>query len=275
MKKISIITINLNNKSGLEKSIKSVLSQTFGDYEFIVIDGASTDGSVDVMESYKDGITYALSEPDKGIYEAMNKGIKVATGEYCHFLNSGDVLASDTTLEDAFREDVHDSFVCGNYYCDDKTVKYEIYKNQDWLFSLYDIFSDGLCHQAFFIRRDMFDKYGLYDESLRIASDFKLFFQAIGICREAVKYVDADIVIYDTHGFSSGIGGEAILAEKRIVAQQLLSPQLFRRIDHLYFLERNGYITSFTMSKKWIQFLFKVFNKICIGLRLTSVKYER
>lgn len=276
MKKISIITINLNNKEGLEKSIKSVLCQTFLDYEFIVIDGASTDGSVNVIEKYKDGITYSISEPDKGIYEAMNKGIKAANGQYYHFLNSGDCLASETTLTDAFKEDINECFICGNFYYNTRSedTKFEIYKDKDWAFALYDIFADGLCHQAFFIRKDMFEKYGYYDETLRIASDFKLFLIGIGINRESVRYVDADIVIYDTHGFSSGIGGDAILKEKQLVAKQELSRQVFRKMDHLHYLERNGYITCFVLSKKWIHVLFKVFNKICIGLRLTSVKYE-
>ncbi|NDW10779.1 glycosyltransferase family 2 protein [Dysgonomonas sp. 520] len=274
MKKVSIITINLNNKTGLEKTIKSVISQTSHNYEFIVIDGASTDGSTDVMKLYAEHITYSLSEPDKGIYEAMNKGIKAAKGEYLHFLNSGDIYASDTVLENAFKEDWHDSFVCGNFFYDfsGELVKYGIYKNRDWTFSLYDIFSDGLCHQAFFINRKMFDKYGYYDEKLRIASDFKLFFIAIGLHHEPVRYVDVDIVIYDTEGFSSNVGGKAILREKQLIAQQELSEQVFNKINYLHYLQRNAYITEFTLSKKWIHFLFKVFNKICTTLKLTKIK---
>ncbi|MFV0469660.1 MAG: glycosyltransferase family 2 protein [Dysgonomonas sp.] len=273
MKKVSIITINLNNKAGLEKTIKSVIAQSFDNYEFIVIDGASTDGSVDVMELYKENITFSSSEPDKGLYEAMNKGIRVAKGEYYYFLNSGDIFASTTVLEKAFREDVSESFLCGNFFFDysGKHTKFDIYKNRDWSFSLYEIFADGLCHQAFFIKRDMFDKYGYYDENLRIASDFKLFFIAIGIHQELVRYVDVDIVIYDTEGFSSHVGGKAILKEKQIVARQELSKQVYDRIDSLHFLERNRYITDFVVSKKWIHYLFKAFFKICIKLKLTSV----
>ena len=274
MKKVSIITINLNNRTGLEKTIKSVVAQTSGDYEFIVIDGASTDGSVDVIEKYKEHITYSLSEPDKGIYEAMNKGIKSAKGEYLYFLNSGDIYASETVLENAFKEVVHDSFVCGNFYFESKgkLTKYELYRGKDWAFALYDIFSDGLCHQAFFIHRSMFDKYGYYDENLRIVSDFKLFFIAIGINQEPVKYVDIDIVIYDTEGFSSNVGGKAILKEKQLIAKQELSEQVFKKIDYLYHLQRNEYIVRFTLSKKWIYFLFKAFNKVCRSLKLTDVE---
>ncbi|NDW17540.1 glycosyltransferase [Dysgonomonas sp. 216] len=274
--KLSIITINLNDKQGLQKTIESVIAQTFTDYEFIIIDGNSSDGSVDVIKENAHKIDFWLSEPDSGIYNAMNKGIMQAKGEYCHFLNSGDIYPSNVVLENAFEEDVHDSFICGNFFTDNKgkLVKNESYRNRDWTFSLYDIFSGHLCHQAFFIKKEMFDKYGYYDESLRIVSDFKLFFIAIGIHCEAVKYVDADIVIYNTEGLSSNIGGKAILKEKQIVAQQELSEQVYNKINYLYFLERNEYITRFTLSKKWIYFLFKVFNKICVSLKLTSVKSD-
>lgn len=274
MTKVSIITINLNNKEGLEKTIKSVVSQTFSDYEFIVIDGASTDGSVDIIQLYKNSISFTLSEPDKGIYQAMNKGIKVAKGEYFYFLNSGDIFFNNNVLKNIFEANKVEKFICGNFYFDykGKLQKFEIYKNRDWTFSLYDIFSDGLCHQAFFIKKEMFEKYGYYDENLRIASDFKLFFMAIGMHQESVGYVDVDIVIYDTEGFSSNVGGKAILQEKQIVAQQELSEQVYKRINHLHYLERNGYITEFILSKKWIHFLFKVFNKICKILGVTFVK---
>ncbi|MDR2910496.1 MAG: glycosyltransferase [Bacteroidales bacterium] len=90
--KLSIITINLNNVAGLQKTIESVVKQTFTDYEYIVIDGGSTDGSADIIKQHANKITYWVSEPDKGIYNAMNKGIRVAKGEYCLFLNSGDWL---------------------------------------------------------------------------------------------------------------------------------------------------------------------------------------
>lgn len=90
--KLSIITINYNNREGLRKTIESVVAQTTREFEYIVIDGGSTDGSVDVIKEFSDYIDYWVSEPDKGIYNAMNKGVKVAHGDYCQFLNSGDWL---------------------------------------------------------------------------------------------------------------------------------------------------------------------------------------
>lgn len=271
--KVSVVTINWNNKAGLEQTINSVLSQNFTDYEFLVIDGASTDGSVEVIKANKDRIYYWVSEPDLGIYNAMNKGIRAAQGEYCYFLNSGDVFASDNVLESIFRNDLEANFLCGNIIWDEKGKlrKDDSYKHRDWLFSLYDIYSGFLCHQAFFVKKKMFDTYGYYDETLRIMSDWKHFLIAIGIHGEKVQYVDADIAIYNTDGLSSTIGGKAILAEKRKVAQEELSDQVYKEIDRLYYLSRNGFVIDFIHSKKWIHFLFKVFLKICVTLKLTKL----
>ncbi len=271
--KVSIITINWNNKLGLEQTIQSVLSQTFSDYEFIIIDGASTDGSVSIIQENKDKIHHWVSEPDSGIYNAMNKGIYAAQGEYCYFLNSGDVFASDNVLKDIFKHDVQANFVCGNIILDEKGKlrKDDSYKHRDWLFSLYDIYSSFLCHQAFLVKKEMFNKYEYYDETLRIMSDWKHFLIAIGIHGEKVQYVDVDIAIYNTDGLSSTIGGKAILAEKQKVAKGELSDQVYKEIDRLYYLSRNGFVVDFVHSKKWIHFLFKVFLKICVTLRLTKL----
>lgn len=271
--KLSVITINLNNKRGLEKTVKSVLSQTYTDFEYLVIDGGSTDGSIDVIKDNAQKINYWISEPDKGIYNAMNKAIVKAKGEYCYFLNSGDYLVSDKVFEHIFQGNPQESFICGNFICD-KNGKQEInniYKSRDWSFSLYDIYSGFLAHQAFFIKKKMFDKYGLYDERLRIMSDWKLFFEAIGIHNESVLYKDVDISVYDMDGLSSHIGGQVIYEEKVRIAKEVLPLDLFEKLDRLYFLEKNGFIVDFIRSKKWINFVFKVFYKICTLLKLTKV----
>lgn len=269
--KVSVITINLNNAEGLDKTIKSVLSQSFIDYEFIVIDGGSDDNSKDIIKQYSDKITYWVSEPDKGLYNAMNKGIIKAKGDYCYFLNSGDYFVHNNVLQQIFETDTDAAFICGNFMLDRKgeLVKCADYKNRDWKFSLYDLFSGFLAHQAFFINKEMFTKYGLYDETLRIMSDWKLFFVAIGINNEKVFYKDVDISDYDTEGISSRIGGKIIYEEKVKIAKEELSPEVFQKLDRLYFLERNGFIPDFILSKKWIHFLFKVFFKFCKLLRLS------
>ena len=108
--KLSIITVNLNNRDGLQKTIDSVVSQTFKDYEWIVIDGGSTDGSKELIEQYADHFTDWVSEPDKGIYNAMNKGIGMASGEYIQFLNSGDSLVSGHVVDQMSEALVNNGF---------------------------------------------------------------------------------------------------------------------------------------------------------------------
>jgi len=125
-KTLSIITINKNNAAGLEKTIESVIGQTSNDFEYIVIDGASSDGSVEVIQKYADKINYLVSEPDTGVYNAMNKGIRKAQGTYCLFLNSGDWLVSPETLDNFFKETVTNT--ADIFYSDaifsDNSVKY-------------------------------------------------------------------------------------------------------------------------------------------------------
>jgi len=210
-KKLSIITVNLNNSTGLLKTIKSVVSQTFSDYEYIIIDGGSTDGSVDIIKQYADKITYWVSEPDKGIYNAMNKGILQAKGEYCLFLNSGDYLYSKDVLYNVFivnycKEDI----ITGN--------SFPIYPNQPTKLSkgraydrkqkgesltLYDMYKGTINHCSSFIKRKLFDKYGLYDENYKIVSDWIFFLKVIGLYGIQVEYADVIISCFDKTGISS------------------------------------------------------------------------
>lgn len=262
--KISIITINLNNKEGLRKTINSVVSQTFTDYEFIIIDGKSTDGSLDVIDQYKDKISYWISEKDSGIYNAQNKGIRRAKGEYLYFLNSGDALYEVNTLKKIFASDPHDAFICGSFYMERAGILEAdtSYKDKDWHLAVYELFSGFLCHQAFFIHRNNFEKHGLYDESLKVVADWKLFFQAIAIEHQEVKYVNEFIVIYNMEGFSTQIGGSVIYPEKLKVCSEFLNKDAVKRLERLYYLEQNGFIIDIIKSKKWIYNSFRVFCKI-------------
>ena len=122
----SIITINYNNKGGLEKTINSVLGQSFHNYEYIIIDGGSTDGSVEIIKKYASQIDYWVSESDNGVYNAMNKGIGKASGEYLNFMNSGDTFHSSSALETI--SDLHsdDDIIIGGYYETEKGVSHTI-----------------------------------------------------------------------------------------------------------------------------------------------------
>jgi glycosyltransferase involved in cell wall biosynthesis len=198
--KLSIITINLNNADGLRKTIESVVSQTLTDFEYIVIDGASTDGSVEIIKQYADKITYWISEPDKGIYNAMNKGILKATGEYCLFLNSGDwfvqnILSTISTIN--FTKDIIHGNTIVAYNDGTVSIHKGCPKNN---LTFYDLYTDTICHQAAFIRRTLFFDYGLYEEQYRIASDWLFFVQAIVFGKASTAYYDINIAYFDAYG---------------------------------------------------------------------------
>ncbi|NDW10317.1 glycosyltransferase family 2 protein [Dysgonomonas sp. 520] len=247
---LSIITVNLNNAKGLEETIKSVIGQTYHSYEYIVIDGASTDGSTDVIKKYSSNINIHISEPDSGIFNAMNKGIKLAKGKYCLFLNSGDSFVSDDVLQNIFEQtDYSSPFINGNQVNDWGDHKSTV-KNKGRDLTLYDFYAGTIKHQATFIRRDLFDKYGLYDESLKIVSDWKFFLEVIGLHNEQPTFVDIDIVNFSWDGISTDKKmQEKHDKEREKVLSECIPPsvrkdyeqlQLFKNYEYLIIPMRNN-----------------------------------
>jgi glycosyltransferase involved in cell wall biosynthesis len=198
--KLSIITINRNNAVGLKRTLDSIFTQSFQDFESIVIDGASTDKSHEVMKSHRDQIYYMISEPDNGIYDAQNKGTLRARGEYCLYLNSGDFLLSNNILEDVFSNHPGADIV----YFDLQITSEEgtgIGKNPEKL-RLRHFFGHGIWHQSF-IRRKLFTKFGLYDDSYRICGDYEFFVRTILRHRVSTQYIPLTLAGYDTFGISA------------------------------------------------------------------------
>ncbi len=202
MTKISIITINYNDKIGLSKTINSVLTQTWQEFEFIVIDGGSNDGGLEVIEQNKDKIDYWVSEPDKGVYNAMNKGILAAKGEFLIFMNSGDTFYDDQVLEKIESELTTEfDIYYGDYYriYSNSTKKRTFPKKLSFSF----FYSSSLSHQSSFIRRKLFFDIFLYNEEYKIASDWEFFIYAICYKNVAYKYLNLPISNFDFTGISS------------------------------------------------------------------------
>lgn len=231
---MSIVTVNLNNKDGFKKTIDSIVSQTFRDFEWIVIDGGSTDGSKELIERYAEHISYWVSEPDKGIYNAMNKGIKVANGEYINFMNSGDCFANENVLEKLF-ESPHTADVIYGYMTRD-TVDGELVnaplmkKNLTWM----DFFYDGLPHQSSFIKKQLFEKYGFYNEELKAVSDWSFFVKAFVYNHSTYEFVPIKISIYLSGGVSDVVG----LQEKELEKQRLFPSAVVDDIPKIVFYNR-------------------------------------
>ena len=209
MTKLSIITINYNNAAGLKKTLDSVAAQTYTDFEHIIVDGASTDGSVDEIIAYSQSpianrhkITW-LSEPDTGIYNAMNKGVRLAQGEYTLMLNSGDYMVDEQVIEKVIPLLDGTDIIQGNII---EEIKGSKYRNRGYGISnidMFDIMKGHFLHQASFCRKDLFTRYGMFDESYRIAGDTKFFMNCLGINNASFKYIDVDITNYDISGISA------------------------------------------------------------------------
>lgn len=224
--KVSVITINRNNAAGLEKAMQSVAIQTYKDFEYIVVDGASTDGSVEIIKKYESQFAHLkwVSEPDAGIYNAMNKGIRIASCDYIQILNSGDCLASDDVTErmlSALERTGHPSILYGNMvkcFSDGRKLKDTSFAGQE--ITLLGMYTGTLNHDPTYIRRTLFEKYGYYDESLKIVSDWKWYLQVVVLNGEKPQYVDIDVTLFDMSGISE-TNKDLDRAERKKVLEQL------------------------------------------------------
>jgi glycosyltransferase involved in cell wall biosynthesis len=183
---LSIITINYNNAFDLERTIKSVSEQSWKEFEYIVIDGGSTDGSVEVLKKFSSDITYHVSEPDNGIYHAMNKGILKAAGEYLLMLNAGDVLLDKNILKKVFDENnFKEDIIYSDVFRESKGVIFTESIFPDRLNFMF-LRNGAISHQAAFIRRKLHDIVGLYDEKMKLSSDWS--FILLAVCKHNASY---------------------------------------------------------------------------------------
>lgn len=212
-KKITIITINYNNLEGLKRTFTSVFNQTWKEFEYVVIDGGSTDGSKELIEQYHDKIDYWVSESDKGIYNAMNKGIKKAKGEYLLFLNSGDKLFNDKVLEENHSFIKEKDLIYFNIIISSNNFsKIRIYPD---FINFSFMFLAGLPHQSTFIKAYLFNELGMYDENLKISSDWKFFMLCLFKKNCSYFKVNSTLSIFYLDGISSNFKNQKKLNEER------------------------------------------------------------
>lgn len=233
--KLSIITVNLNNTIGLSKTIESVVSQSTHNFEYIIIDGVSSDGSVDVIREFesfniqsKNPLSLiCISEKDTGIYNAMNKGIKMANGEYLLFLNSGDILHDEFVVESFVKSNITADIATGIEYMSNGVVVRPIKCNKLTYSYMYN---DTLLHQSTFIRRDAFDRFGMYREEYRIVSDWEWFFRVL--IKENASYMPLDFIVadFDVYGVSNSEKYNKIHKEEREKVHSSILPRI--RVDY-------------------------------------------
>ena len=201
--KVSIITVCLNSEKTIERTIKSVINQTHSNIEYIIIDGKSTDGTLDIIDKYKDKISILVSEKDKGIYNAMNKGITLVTGDVVYFLQSDDYLFNDSVIEkvmDEFIKYPETQIVYGDLVV---VMKNRSHVNTYNRITKYYLYRHGICQQAIFAKRDVFEKTGLFDENYLLCADYDWILKCVIKYNIKSKYINEIITVFSGFGASS------------------------------------------------------------------------
>ncbi len=231
--KLSIITINYNNREGLRKTIDSVVSQTYKDYEWIVIDGGSTDGSKELIEQYQDKFSYWCSEPDKGVYNAMNKGIAKVQGDYISCMNSGDTFYDKTTLSQVFSTPHTADILYGDWLqvYSDHTQK----KHFPYPVDLYSFYTKSICHQAMFVSAQLLKEKN-FDESFKLLGDYSRWTEAF-MADSTFEYLPLIVCKYDMMGLSSTNDDICMKEIERI--RSLYPANIRELLDRLEAYEKN------------------------------------
>ena len=221
--RLSIITINYNDKNGLEKTIKSVINQSCRDYEFIVVDGGSNDGSADIIKNHTDYIDKWVSEPDKGIYNAMNKGALMASGDYITYLNSGDEFHDQDVTRDIISHlDRETDIIFGNVLNVHRGGLTNIYRFTRPI-SLMSLYRSVVNHSGAFISRRQQLKRP-YNESLKICSDRQFFIESLVIDNCSYRQIDRIITRFDKTGVSSSKESDELMDKENEMILDLTVP---------------------------------------------------
>ena len=273
MSKISIITINYNDAIGLSKTIESVVNQNFDDYEFIVIDGGSTDGSLAIIEQNKSKINYWVSEKDSGVFNAMNKGIKAAKGEFVLFMNGGDCFVSNTILKD-ISTDLNSDYDI--YYGDNNKISpnYKRLKTYPEKLSFSFFYSSSINHQSTFIRRSLFETYFYYNENYKIASDWEFFVYTICYANVPTKYLKKTIADYDFTGISSNPKFADLFVKEKLESLQKYFPMFIDDYKDVNELNSKRFLQYQHIKKHKLawKFLKAIINIILIFLPKSSIQ---
>lgn len=264
--KLSIITINLNNIAGLKRTIESVITQPSSSHEHIIIDGNSTDGSKEFISQYanmpNNHLTYWISEKDHGVYNAMNKGIKYAQGQYLLFLNSGDFLKENVLREVEEKLDGTD-LIYGNLFIIPQQGEMWLQNFPPPPINIQMFLSPTfyLPHPATFIRKELFDNEQ-YTENYKIASDWEFWIKCIILKNCSIKYINIAISYFSEGGISS----DPILGakEREHILNKLFSPQILENISRLIEFEESPLYESFNIIKQTSKHFQRKMNRLML-----------
>lgn len=217
--KVSVITVCYNADDFIEHAIKSVLEQTYKDIEYLIIDGNSDDNTVSIINKYKDKIDYFISEPDNGIYDAMNKGINAASGEILYFLNADDVFYDKYVVENVvkvFQQNKNIELIYGTIIRKNSITNETLVKTHKKI-SKSSFISGSICQQGIFFRADNFEKYGLFDDTYRIVGDYEWELRTFYKYNIKRKYYPGVLAIFSDGGISGSDNSPQLYEERRKV----------------------------------------------------------
>lgn len=263
MIKLSIITINYNNASGLQKTIQSVVQQDCSGIEYIVIDGNSSDDSIEIIKKYEDQITYWVSEPNKGIYGNMNRGIKEVNGAYCLFLNSGDWLVEDS-LNKIIPWCEHADIIYCNTYLSYNNTRFETIRYPTEL-TMRHFYKQTIGHQSTLIRSDLFKQYGLYNENNRVHSDYEFWIKSIIAGNCTCKHVDEFLTYYDMGGISSKPTRSSQSEIDRIL-EPVIPPRVLADYENWYVRTTELQVWEWVKSKRVLYAVIRLLFKSAVAL---------
>jgi glycosyltransferase involved in cell wall biosynthesis len=245
---ISIITINYNNAEGLQKTIDSVINQSFQDFEFIVIDGNSSDKSVDVIKQYP-RINEWLSEKDKGIYDAQNKGVLKAKGDYLLFLNSGDVLTNKVLQKVSSALSGGKSFYYGNLILEKNSVKENHFAPKE--IDMDFILNSTFWHPCVFIKSTLFKSFGLYNTTFKIVGDYEFFIRCLLKPNITTEYINEFITEFDGNGISNDASQTDLQNKERELAWKLnVSELVYDSLKKQNTFSRSKYASFINLLQK-------------------------
>lgn len=251
--KISIITVVFNRVKTVERAIQSVLNQCYGDIEYIIIDGASTDGTLDVIEKYKDRIHTIVSEKDKGMYDALNKGIKSATGDIVGILHADDEFADETIIQqvvDVFLQNKHTDCIYGDVGFVKEEDPQKIVRYYSSAIFHPRLFKYGFmpAHPTFFCYKKFFELYGFYRTDLEIAADFDLLLRYLKKFTLQSVYIPQMLVRMNMGGKSTKGLSSTIRINKEIkqILKEHKMPSGYLRLYSRYFIK----VQEFWKNKK-------------------------
>lgn len=215
---VSIITACLNSEKTIEQTIQSVIDQTYPNIEYIIIDGGSTDGTLEIINKYADHVKKWISEPDRGVYDGMNKGILCSTGEILYFLNSGDYIYNTKIIENIVEDFSSENIfgVYGNVEVQNDRRKKKVIRGCKVSYN--KLLFRHICHQALFVRRFLFDEIGLFSTSFKLASDHEFIIKSIKKYPDNFRYIDEILATYRDGGMSCKNMDKMKIEELNIIA---------------------------------------------------------